>query len=218
MCATPAPSGRVRRRGHGNVAAMTDPLGQYPQNQDPYGYPPPAQPQQPPGPYPTSAPPDPYSPGYQQPSYPQASQPYSAPPAQPYSGQPYSGPPAAGYPAGGYQAAGYPPAGYPAAPYGGAGFDPMTGQPMSDKSKVVAGLLQLLLGGFAVGRFYTGHIGMALGQLAAGWGAFIVLGCIGIVVWPMLFVCWLGFLWPVIDGIILLVKGGTDAQGRVLRS
>ncbi|HEX5596511.1 MAG TPA: TM2 domain-containing protein [Micromonosporaceae bacterium] len=80
---------------------------------------------------------------------------------------------------------------YPGAP-GAAG--------MSDKSKVVAGLLGILLGAFGAGRFYTGHTGMAIGQIAATW-----------------LTCGLGGIWPFIDGIIILVKGGTDAQGRILR-
>jgi TM2 domain-containing protein/uncharacterized protein DUF1707 len=81
----------------------------------------------------------------------------------------------------------------PFAPYG---IDPMTGYPLSDKSKVVAGVLQLFLGGFGVGRFYTGHTGMAVAQL-------LTCGGCGI--------------WALVDGIILLVNGGTDAQGRKLR-
>lgn len=71
------------------------------------------------------------------------------------------------------------------------------GQPYSEKSKVVAGLLQLFLGGFGIGRFYTGHVGMAIGQL---------LTCGG-----------LGF-WALIDAIIFFVSNErTDKQGRVLR-
>src|SRR4030095_13602699 len=72
--------------------------------------------------------------------------------------------------------------------------------PISDKSKLVAGLLQILLGAFGAGRFYTGHTGIAIGQIAATW-----------------LTCGLGGLWPLIDGILILVKGGTDAQGRILR-
>ncbi|MGC9666922.1 TM2 domain-containing protein [Planosporangium sp. 12N6] len=72
--------------------------------------------------------------------------------------------------------------------------------PTSDKSKVVAGILQILLGSFGAGRFYTGHIGLAIGQIAVTW-----------------LTCGFGYLWPLIDGILILVKGGTDAQGRPLR-
>ncbi|WP_395295998.1 TM2 domain-containing protein [Kitasatospora hibisci] len=68
---------------------------------------------------------------------------------------------------------------------------------LSDKSKIVAGILQLFLGGFGVGRFYTGHVGMGIAQL---------LTCGG-----------LGF-WALIDGIMFLVSNDrTDAQGRLLR-
>jgi TM2 domain-containing membrane protein YozV len=67
----------------------------------------------------------------------------------------------------------------------------------SEKSKVVAGLLQLFLGGFGIGRFYTGHVGMAIGQL---------LTCGGLGVWAL------------IDAIIFFVSNErTDKQGRLLR-
>jgi TM2 domain-containing membrane protein YozV len=78
-------------------------------------------------------------------------------------------------------------------------YDPQ-GRPYSDKSKMTAGLLGIFLGGFGVGRFYTGHTGLAVGQLLV-----------------TLFTCGIGSLWGFIDGIMLLVNGGTDAQGRVLR-
>jgi TM2 domain-containing membrane protein YozV len=71
---------------------------------------------------------------------------------------------------------------------------------MSDKSKVVAGILGIVLGGFGVGRFSTGHIGMGVAQLI------VTLGT-----------CGLGHFWGLIDGILILVNGGTDADGRVLR-
>jgi len=77
------------------------------------------------------------------------------------------------------------------------GVDPYSGQPLSDKSKIVAGLLQLLLGTFGAGRFYTGHTGMALG---------------------MLFTCGGCGIWALVDGIMLLVNGGTDSEGHVLRN
>jgi TM2 domain-containing membrane protein YozV len=85
--------------------------------------------------------------------------------------------------------------------YGAAqpALDPQ-GRPYSDKTKMAAGLLGIFLGGFGVGRFYTGHTGIAIAQILVTW-----------------FTCGLGGLWPLIDGIIILVNGGTDAQGRVLR-
>ncbi|MEV8532178.1 TM2 domain-containing protein [Streptomyces sp. NPDC051211] len=81
----------------------------------------------------------------------------------------------------------------PNAPFGYA----PNGVPYSEKSKVVAGVLQLFLGAFGVGRFYTGHTGMAIGQL-------LTCGGLGI--------------WALIDAIMLLVGSNvTDSQGRVLR-
>ncbi|MET9253462.1 TM2 domain-containing protein [Streptomyces sp. NPDC003717] len=110
-----------------------------------------------------------------------------------------------GYPQAGYQQSpgGYPPPGYqqppgyygvdPAAPYG---YDPY-GRPYSDKSKIVAGVLQLFLGSFGIGRFYTGSVGVGIAQLFTCGG--------------------LGF-WALIDGIMYLVSNDrTDAQGRILR-
>jgi TM2 domain-containing membrane protein YozV len=76
----------------------------------------------------------------------------------------------------------------------------MEASTVSDKSKVVAGVLQILLGGFGAGRFYTGHTKIAFLQIVATW---CTLG--------------IGVLWPLIDGILILVNGGTDAQGRPLR-
>lgn len=106
--------------------------------------------------------------------------------------------PAAGQPGYGYppQAPGYPGAGYAPDPNAPFGYDPM-GRPYSEKSKVTAGVLQLLLGGFGIGRFYTGHTGIALAQL------FTCGGC---------------GIWALVDGIMLLVSNDqTDADGRVLR-
>lgn len=103
---------------------------------------------------------------------------------------------------------GYPPPD-PAAPYG---RDPFTGEPLSDKQKVVAGLLQIFLGTLGVGRFYTGHTGIAVTQLlmtVVGWltviffvGVFLLIGVA---------------IWAFIDGIILLSAGGTDSRGLKLR-
>ncbi|MGW3607627.1 MULTISPECIES: TM2 domain-containing protein [unclassified Micromonospora] len=70
----------------------------------------------------------------------------------------------------------------------------------SDKSKVVAGILGILLGTFGAGRFYTGHTKIAVLQLVVS-----------------LVTCGFGSLWGLIDGILILVNGGTDAQGRPLR-
>ncbi len=100
-------------------------------------------------------------------------------------------PPGAGYPPYGGQPGGY--AADPNAPYG---YDRM-GRPYSNKSKIVAGVLQILLGGVGAGRWYTGHTGMAVAQL-------LTCGGLGI--------------WALIDGIIFLVsEDRTDARGLVLK-
>ncbi len=98
-------------------------------------------------------------------------------------------PPQPGYPYGAYGA-------NPAAPYG---YHPATGIPFSDKSKLVAGLLQIFLP-FGIGRFYVGDTGVGVAQLLV-----------------TIFTCGLASLWSVIDGILILVNGGSDAQGRPLR-
>lgn len=131
------------------------------------------------------------------------------PPAQQY-GSPYGAQPMPSY--------GQPPmqqfGGYPGAdamaPFG---RDPYTGEPLSDKSKVAAGLLQIFLGGFGVGRFYLGDNNtgaIMLGLTILGWvtswlfvGLFIVLG-VGI--------------WALVDGIMILNGSVRDKQGRKLRS
>ncbi|XBP96661.1 TM2 domain-containing protein [Micromonospora sp. CCTCC AA 2012012] len=71
---------------------------------------------------------------------------------------------------------------------------------VSDKSKVVAGILQILLGGFGVGRFYMGDTKTGVIQLVV-----------------TLVTCGIGAIWGTIDGILILVNGGVDGQGRPLR-
>lgn len=166
-------------------------------------------PPQPPTPPVTSTPPGYYPPA--SPAAPPPGSPYPtgqvAYPTQDYpqTGYPQTGYPQTGYPQQGYPQAGYPQPGYPPAPGyppQNLGYDPATGQPLSDKSKVTAGILQLLLGGFGVGRFYTGHTGMAIAQIAVTW-----------------LTCGIGGLWPFVDGILILTQSNqTDAQGRLLRS
>jgi TM2 domain-containing membrane protein YozV len=108
-----------------------------------------------------------------------------------------------------YAAGGYPPPGTmpppvnlpPGAAYAYPGM-PMVdayGRPVSDKSKLVAGLLQLLLP-FGIGRFYIGDTKTGVLQAIV-----------------TVFTCGLGHIWSIIDGVLILANGGTDAQGRVLR-
>jgi TM2 domain-containing membrane protein YozV len=109
------------------------------------------------------------------------------------------------------QSPGYPPPPYaqypgpgaypdPAAPFG---RHPVTGQPLSDKSKTVAGLLQLLgLFGIAgIGRIYLGHTGLGVAQLLVG---FVTCG-LGAVVWG------------VVDALLILTDKVSDPLGRPLR-
>ncbi|MFI0238172.1 NINE protein [Streptomyces sp. NPDC016845] len=130
-----------------------------------------------------------------------------------YPQQPPQGPPPGGQPTYGYPYPGSAPAGgaYPPQPQPGmpAPYDPMApygydpyGRPYSDKSKMTAGLLNIFLGTFGVGRFYTGHTGLAVGQLLVG-----------------VLTCGIGGMWGFIDGIVMLAGSNTtDAQGRILRS
>lgn len=72
-----------------------------------------------------------------------------------------------------------------------------------DKSKVVAGILGILLGGFGVHQFYLGNTKR---------------GVIQIVV--TIVTCGIGSLWGFIEGILILVgheSFRTDADGRPLR-
>src|SRR5260221_4153227 len=101
--------------------------------------------------------------------------------------------------------------GYGVSPYAPYGVDPRTGAPYSDKSRLAAGLMQLFLGKFGEGRFYTGHTGLAIAQLIS-----CILG-IWVFSW---FTCGLTIgiiLWPIIDGIVILATDSRDAHGRVLR-
>jgi TM2 domain-containing membrane protein YozV len=90
-----------------------------------------------------------------------------------------------------------------AAAYGGVNYQGVNpyGPALSDKSKVAAGLLQLFLGGAGVGRFYLGYIGIGLAQLA------ITICTLGLA----------GWVWPLVDVILILTGRVTDAQGRTLR-
>ncbi|MEU5842673.1 NINE protein [Rhodococcus sp. NPDC047139] len=108
------------------------------------------------------------------------------------AGQGYGPPPAYGYTD-------------PSNPYGRDltapyGRDPYTGEPYSDRSKVTAGVLGILLGGFGAGRFYLDQPGVAVAQIAVTW-----------------LTCGIGGIWPLIDGILMLTGKVTDKHGRPLR-
>ena len=152
----------------------------------PPNYPPPhqsAQPGQFPGPYPPGL--------YPPPLYP-----------------PGQYPPPGLYPPPLYPPGQYPPAGFdPAAPFG---RHPLTGEPFSDKSKVVAGLLQLLglVGVVGIGRIYLGYTTLGITQLIGG----VVLGIV---------TCGIGFIvpviWGIIDATLILTDKVRDPAGRPLR-
>jgi TM2 domain-containing membrane protein YozV len=133
--------------------------------------------------YGTSPPSPPQQPGYP-PPYPPSPGQYAPPPGQ------YPPPP------------GQYPSAYvdPAAPYG---RHPVTGEPLSDKSKVVAALLQLigLLGIVGIGRIYLGNTGLGVAQLIVG---FVT--------------CFIGaIIWGIIDAVLILTDKVRDEYGRPLR-
>jgi hypothetical protein len=133
-----------------------------------------------------SEPPPPFGPD---PAYPtDPSNPSLPPPVGSYGGPPppgsYGAPPP--YP-GGY------PAPYPGGPFGMDAY----GRPLSDKSKLVAGLLQLFLGTFGIGRFYLGYTGLGVAMLLVSW-----LTC---------------GIWPLIDAILIFLGRVPDSDGRTLR-
>ena len=130
--------------------------------------------------------------------------PYYPPP----SGQfppPYYPPPSGQFPPPYYP----PPVFYPdpAAPYG---RHPLTGEPFSDKSKVIAGLLQLLglVGVLGIGRIYLGNTTLGITQL---------VGCLvfGIIT------CGIGFIvpviWGIVDAVLIFTDRVRDSAGRPLR-
>ncbi|MGB2721166.1 MAG: NINE protein [Rhodococcus sp. (in: high G+C Gram-positive bacteria)] len=125
-----------------------------------------------------------------------------------------------GYSQQGYGQQGYGvPPGYPGGPAFGVGpdapygRDPVSGVPLSDKSKIVGGLLQLFLGWLGVGRFYLGSTGIGVAQLLLFFIGFLLTVAFGFGVILLLGL----FVWHVADGVLILVGNVTDAQGRKLR-
>ena len=179
---------------------MTDP--QYGSPPSGGGNTPPQQPWENPAPpdatgYPASGPA-----GYPPPGYPPQGAPGYPPPGTPGYPPPGSGGYPPPYP--GAEQSYYPPppqAFYdPAAPYG---RDPLTGEPYSEKSKVVAGLLQLigLFGLVGFGRIYLGQTGYGIAQLVVG-----------------LITCGIGaVIWGIIDAIMIFTGSVRDPEGRPLR-
>lgn len=133
---------------------------------------------------------------------PSAQDQYIPPPVQDQYGTPppsYGTPPGYGPPPGAYPPP--PPFGNAVYPQPGAPFGvDAYGRPLSDKSKLTAGLLQLFLGGFGIGRFYLGYS---------------TIGVLQIVV--TLVTCGLGSIWGLVDAILILTDKVPDVQGRALR-
>ena len=135
--------------------------------------------------------------------------PFGGSEAVPPQPPPYYPPPGQYPPPGPYPPPVYPPPYYadPMAPYG---RDPFTGEALSDKSKVIAGLLQLLglVGILGIGRVYLGQTTLGIAQL---------IGCLafGIVT------CGFGFIvpvvWGIVDAVLILTGKVRDSQGRPLR-
>jgi TM2 domain-containing membrane protein YozV len=99
-----------------------------------------------------------------------------------------------------YRPPGYPPPpGFPPPPGWPSAVDAY-GRPLSDRSKVTAGLLGIFFGSIGLGRFYLGYTGMGIAQIAVTW-----------------LTCGIGGLWPLIDAIMILTGKVQDAQGRILR-
>ena len=86
--------------------------------------------------------------------------------------------------------------GAPIAPY--ASFTPTYAhEPMSDKSRIAAGVLNILIPG--VGRMYLGHVAHGIMQLVLSF-------------------CVVGWFWSVLDGILMLTGNVRyDGYGRRLR-
>jgi hypothetical protein len=91
------------------------------------------------------------------------------------------------------------------------------GRRMSSRSSTVAGLLQMFLFPFAVGRFYTGHVAIALAQILVAWGILVTGLFLGLFLFFLPMMGLVGFLWPFIDGITLLTGHQDDAEGNPLR-
>jgi TM2 domain-containing membrane protein YozV len=88
----------------------------------------------------------------------------------------------------------------PSAPYG---RHAVTGEPFSEKSKLVGGLLQLLglFGLVGIGRMYLGYVTLGVVQLIVG-----------------LLTCGIGaVIWGIIDAVLILTDRVRDPQGRPLR-
>jgi hypothetical protein len=119
---------------------------------------------------------------------------YAIPPTAPPAAMPTA--PAPSYPVMPSPQPAYAP--MPTQPYGSDYFRPMSYGVRSDKSRTLAGVLNIVLPG--VGRMYLGYVATGVIQL-------VLTVCSAGVLW----------LWPIIDGILMLVGNlKHDGYGRVL--
>lgn len=136
--------------------------------------------------------------------------PQNPPPPPPQGSFPYSAPNNAGQFAG-------PPSAYgdPSAPNG---RHPVSGEPLSDKSKIIAGLLQLLgiIGVLGIGRFYIGQNSMGTTQLIVGIVCAWVIPAVSCGF--LFFSAFVPVIWGIIEGVMLMTGNGQrDSKGLLLR-
>jgi hypothetical protein len=101
------------------------------------------------------------------------------------------------------------------------GVDPATGQPLSDKTRLGAGMLQLLFAVFlalgGIGRLYAGQTSLGVSQVVlsvVGWTAFWSGFATSGLTWILSAGLW---IWFVIDGVLVLTGRPVDEHGRLLR-
>lgn len=89
--------------------------------------------------------------------------------------------------------------------------DPYTGEPLSDKSKIAAGLLQFFLGWLGVGRFYIGDTTVGAIQLGMWLFGMVTL------IFGIGFLVLMGLsLWAFVDAILMWTGSVRDGNGRKL--
>lgn len=91
-------------------------------------------------------------------------------------------------------------------------IDPVTGEHLSNKSKVLAGLLQFTVGWFGVGRFYLGDSVRGGAQIAMFFAAMFLAGFD-----VDLRIIWALTAWCIGDAIYIWAGRARDQYGRRLR-